>query len=211
MEAVTEGQQQDSPGPDGDEHENDPRFAAARDAGGGDRGREMLEHAAQGADLSDDEERAGLDWLLGRTEPYVHDIPIDYETPAGMTKLKLEVRSIDTRKIDKLEQKFIGAGGRLDQIGLDLAVVAEAGNALVDSDGNRIELASERFRTVKVRDQGGEMVDRTLAAATDALEHHFRDQLGLLAGAAQEIRRAAGFDPTRVGRAQRRLVEASLG
>lgn len=195
------------------EVDQDPRFAAAREASGGDYGREMLEHAAQGAQLDDAEERAGLEWLLGSPQPYVHEIPVDYETPDGMAKLTFVARTIDTRRIDKLEQSFVSdaARGRVDQISLDLAVVAEAVTEIVDSHGNRVDVTSEKFRTVQRRNERGEFEPHVLAATTDALEFRFKHQLGLMAGISQEIRRAAGFDPQRVGKAQRRLVEGSLG
>lgn len=198
-----------SPQPTGSEPE-DPRFRHAREASGGEKGREMLEHAAMGAELSEDEERSGLDWLLGTSQPVVHEVPVDYETPSGTTKLIFVLRQMDARKIDEIEQRHISAGGVMDRFSADCEIVAESTVKLIDAKGQEVEPTSEKFRTFTVQTPDGPK-QQTDASTPRALERRFSKQLGLIQGVAQEVRRAAGFDPQRVGKAQRRLVEASLG
>lgn len=190
----------------------DARFRAARAVSGGEPGREMLEHAAMGAELSEAEERSGLDWLLGDPQPTVHDVPVQFETPEGMVTITFVLNQLDARKIDELEQQHVNRGtGVVDQFSCDVVIVAEATRYLIDATGRQIAIASEEFRSVNQRMPNGEVKSVLLASGPMALERRFQKQLGLLGGVAREVRRAAGFDPERVGKAQRRLVEASLG
>lgn len=190
----------------------DPRFVAARENSGGEVGREMLEHAAMGAELDEVEERAGLDWLLGDPPPTVHEVTVQYETPTGLVPITFVLNQVDARKLDAIERRHLNQStGVLDKFSVDTEVVAEATRYLIDSTGRKVELTSEEFRTVKQRMPDGEVTSVVLASGPMALERRFKMQLGLLGGVAMEVRRAAGFDPERVGKAQRRLVEASLG
>lgn len=190
------------------EPDADPRVARARAVGQGDRGREMLEHVALGADLDDDEERAALDWLLGAPAAMQHDITVQFETPDGEQPVTFTVRQMDTRQIDKIEQRNLSQStGRLDALTANCQIVAEATVSIRDGSGRSTAINSDEFLTVVGRD--GEPLK--LASSSDALEQRFRKQLGLIQGVASEIRRLAGYDTERVGAAQRRLVQASLG
>lgn len=193
--------------------ENDPRFARAREVGAGDVGREMLEHAAQGARLDDDEEKAGLDYLLGTAQATLHDVTVQLETPDGLKPITFVIRQMDGRKLDEIEQRHVNrATGTMDKFGSDVEVVATATKWLTDSTGREIDPKSEEFRTVAQRDpMTHEVKTIVLGSTVLALERKFQVQLGLLSGVADQVRRVSGFDPERVGKAQRRLVEASLG
>lgn len=191
----------------------DPRFVAARVASGGDPGAEMVNHAAQGATLDSVEEKSALDWLLGDPKPIIYNVPVQYETPAGMVPMTFVLRQIDARKIDAIEQKHVNqATGVLNQFDANVELIAEATLFITDPSGKQMKLDSEEFRRAKRRDPTtGEIVPFVLASGTLALERKFRMQLGLLNGVGVQIRRVAGFDTERVGKAQRRLVDASLG
>lgn len=193
--------------------EKDPRFAHAREVGDGDVGREMLEHAAMGAELNDEEEKAGLDYLLGAAQPTLHDVTVQLETPDGLMPVTFVIRQMDGRKLDEIEQRHVNrATGMLDKFGAETEIVATATKVITDSTGREIDPRSSDFRRVTQRNPiTGEKQTVELGSPAMALERKFQLQLGLLSGVAQEVRRASGFDPERVGKAQRRLVEASLG
>lgn len=206
MEAAT-----GSPAQDATEH--DPRFVQARKEGQGDPGRENVAHAAMGAELNGEEERSALDWLLGAPVLMLHTVPVDYETPVGMTKITFVLRQLDTRVIEKIEQKYVSdATGRIDRIGADVEMVADALVHLEDATGRQVKITDDEFVTVPRRDpNSGEVEDVKLASTHMALERRFAKQLGLINSVAIQVRRVAGYDPERVGSAQRRLVDASLG
>lgn len=192
----------------------DPREEQAKAAGAGEKGRELLEHAAMGATLSDGEERTALDWLLGDPVAIPHAIPVEFETPDGIQKLEFIVRKMDTSKIDSIEQKHVNAStGRLDQIAADREIVATLVDAVTaPGDPREVELTSSQFRTMRLRSKAtGEVETVTLATPMEAIAARFRGQEGLLMGIAREMRRIAGYDTARIGQAQRRLTEASLG
>lgn len=202
------------PGTDGltDEQRRDPRFRAAQEEGGGDTGREMIAHAAQGATLSASEEKSGLDWMLGGPVQMEHTIPVDYETPDGMRKVTFVTKMIDARVIDEIQQRHVNdATGKLDKLSADIEVVAAATKYITDSTERRIELTSDEYLTVQRRDPRGELVAHKLASPHLALEYRFKGQEGLFGGVALKIQQVCGYNPERVGSAQRRLVDAALG
>jgi hypothetical protein len=192
--------------------EKDPRFQAAKAAGGGETGREMLEHAAQGAELSQSEEKSALDWLLGTPKPIVHEIPLEIETDGGMRTVKFVSRRIDPRKIDAIEIRNIQqTTGRVDRLTSDCEIIAESCE-LLDDGKRKVTLSSDEFCTVRLFNRdSGEIEPVKLASPAMALEKRFVGQEGALTLVAAEIRRLGGYDPQRLGNAQRRLVEASLG
>jgi hypothetical protein len=192
----------------------DPRDVAAKAASGGEVGREMLEHAAQGAELSLEEEKNALDWLLGDPIAIPHSIPVDFETPDGTKKLEFIVRKMDASKIDAIEQRHLNTNtGRMDQAAADCEIVGTLADAVTtQGDAREVDLTSAEFRTLRLRNKSNGNVETvTLATPMEALSARFRGQEGLIMGIAREMRRLAGYDPGRVGQAQRRLTEASLG
>lgn len=193
--------------------QKDPRFVHARAVGAGDRGRELLEHAAMGAELDEDEEKAGLDYLLGNAKPTLHDVTVQIETPAGLKPVTFVVKQMDGRVLDEIESRNVDrAAGKLDKFSADTEVLARATVKIFDSTGREIDPRSEDFRRVKQRNPiTGEEQLVVIGSTAQALERRFQTQLGLLSGVADQVRRVSGFDPDRVAKAQRRLVEASLG
>jgi hypothetical protein len=212
MDTATEHQEPGTGVGGSDRERKDPRFVAAQAAGGGERGRELLEHAAQGAELNGDEEHAALDWLLGTPKPIMHEIPVDFETEKGMKKLTFLTRRIDPRKIDAIEIRNIQQStGRVDRITADCEIIAESCDVL-DDGRRKVNLNSDEFLTVRLRNRDtGEVEAVKLASPATALERRFVGQEGLLTLVSAEIRRLGGYDPQRLGTSQRRLVEASLG
>lgn len=206
--AVTEQRPTDAAASEKD----DPRFVAAKRAGQGERGREMLEHARQGAELNEEEEHSALDWLLGTPKPIMHEIPVDLETPRGMRRLTFVARRIDPRKIDAIEIRNVQQStGRIDRITADAEIIAETCDVV--EDGKRtVRLNSEEFCTVLLRKRDtGEIEPVHFANPAEAIQRRFVGQEGLLTLIAAEIRRLGGYDAQRLGTSQRRLVEASLG
>lgn len=166
--------------------------------------------AAAGDDLSQEDERSALDWLLGDKPPNEYDITVQYDTPKGRVPVTFVVRQPDGRKIDAAEQQHRNdVTGKFDQIGADVAVVYLATLYITDGSGREISLSSDEFRTVTRRGPDGEMQTMKIASPIDALLARFADQVGLLSGVAREIRKAAGYEPDRIGKAQRRLVVAA--
>lgn len=197
----------------------DPRVSRAERIGGGDPGLTNVVHASQGAVLEDEEEVSALDYLLGAQAPTIHEITVQYETAKGMVPLVFVVKSIDTRKIDKIETRHLDTNtGTLDRLSADCEIVCLATMHMRDSKGREVALNSDEFLTVQRRARDtGELESVKLAAPPMALEQRFRDQMGLITGVSNEIKRAAGFSGERVGRAKRvsqaqnLLVGASLG
>jgi hypothetical protein len=174
--------------------EGDPKGAAA------------IDKAADGGKLTDGEERSALEYLLGGGKPTIHEVPVQYMTDAGLLPMTFEIRQMDGRRIDAIEQANINENtGRPDVITAAAQIVAEATVALTDPTGAKTDPKSEQFRTVPTPD--GE--PRLLASPADALIARFRLQLGLVQGVATEVRRVSGWDAEYVGRAKRKFVEAS--
>lgn len=190
----------------------DPRFQAAKAVGGGERGREMLEHARMGAELDQDEETSALDWLLGTPSPIVHAVPVDFETPKGMKKLTFVVRRVDPRKIDAIEIRNVNQNtGRVDRITADCEIIVASCDE-VDDGKRKTRLSSDEFCTVRLRSrETGEVEPVRFSSPATALEKRFVGQEGVLTYLAAEIKRLGGYDPQRIGTSQRKLVEASLG
>lgn len=162
--------------------------------------------------LTDENERDALDFLLAPKPPRLYDVKVEYETEDGPRKLTFVIRAYDGRKIDDIEQSNRSEVTRkFDQITADCQLVGAATAWLEGRPGHRVELTSTEFLTVRMPnpDKAGEMIEHKLASPADALEAKFRTQLGIVSGVAQQIRRVSGYDASRVGMANRRLVNAA--
>jgi hypothetical protein len=164
-------------------------------------------------ELDAENERDALDYLLAPKPARLYDVKVDYETDTGTEPLTFVVRAMDGRKIDSIEQRNVSEStGQLDAITANCELVAEGCEGIESKSGRRVKLDSDEFLTLLVPKQGGaegETEPKRLASPALALEARFRTQIGVIAGVAREIRRMSGYDPTRVGQAQRRLVEAA--
>lgn len=176
------------------------------------KGNAAVEAYARGhEELTDENEQDALDYLLAPKPPRLYDVKVDYETEGGTVPLTFVIRGMDGRKIDSIEQEHVAeVSGRLDRIGADCHLVAEATRFLVGRAGHEVELTSQEFLTIRVPDpdEPGVMKEHSLASPVDALEARFKTQLGLISGVAAEVRRVAGYSPDRVSSARRRLVNA---
>jgi hypothetical protein len=163
-------------------------------------------------ELTDENERDALDFLLAPKPARLYDVKVTYETEDGPRPMVFVIRGHDGRKIDDIETSNRSeVTGRFDQITADCQLVAAATAFIEGRPGHRVELTSSEFLTVRVPnpDRPGETMEHTFASPADAIEARFRTQLGLVSGIAQQIRRVSGYDPQRVGMANRRLVNAA--
>lgn len=153
------------------------------------------------SDPNGDAEKTALDWILGATMRPGRYVPVEVETPNGMRKLVFRILALDPNKIIQLEnehRKGEGPFAELDEMKFNAALVAEATEYVTDSSGREMRLSSEEFRA-------------GLPSAAIALERKFTFQGGLLDGVVARIRQISGYDPQRVGGAERSLVETGLG
>lgn len=206
------------------EHERAPEQASPSEpgvspaeprTGGEDDTREgrAVEAFARGHEgLTEDDERDALDFLLAPKPQRQYGVKVAYDTEAGERPLIFVIRGVDGRRLDSIEQSARNeTTGNLDVIGADCMVVAEGTAFLETPAGRRVELTSAEFLTVRrpAVENPAEMVEHKLASPAMALEARFRTQLGLISGVAREIRRVSGYDGSKVGAAQRRLVDAA--
>lgn len=159
--------------------------------------------------LEQENERDALDWLLGGAPPVPYGVPFTLDTPDGLMDAKWIVRAMDGRKLDAIEQRNISeTTGQLDVITANCQLLAEASMGIEGRPGHVVDVNSEEFRTLKVLKAGDdEPTLHTFPSAADAIEARFRRQMGIVAGLSQQIRRLSGYDPDRVGKAQRRGAE----
>lgn len=164
-------------------------------------------------ELTEENERDALDYLLAPKPARTYGVKVEYETDKGVEPLTFVIRAMDGRTIDSIEQRNVSeSSGQLDAITANCELVAEACSGIESKSGRKVALDSDEFLTLQVPKQGGangETEPKRLASPALALEARFRTQIGVIAGVAREVRRMSGYDPTRVGQAQRRLVEAS--
>lgn len=162
--------------------------------------------------LTDEDERDALDFLLAPKPPRLYGVTVQYDTEKGTLPLTFVIRGTDGRRIDAIEQLHVSeTTGKVDAISAECQLVAEATVFLEGRPGHHVKLDSDEYLTVrkpKPEDEGGGFETVRLASPADAIEARFRTQLGLIAGVANHIRRISGYDPTRVGNAQRRLAAA---
>jgi hypothetical protein len=164
-------------------------------------------------ELTDDDERDALDFLLAPKPARLYGIPVQYDTEKGVMPLIFVVRGMDGRKIDAIEQRNVSAEtGKLDAVTAECQLIAEACVFVEGRPGHQVKVTSDEFLTVRVpaptEADPRAMEMRKLASPADALEARFKTQLGLLSGVAAQIRRISGYDPRRVGEAERRLIGA---
>jgi hypothetical protein len=176
-------------------------------------GANATEAFAQDRDeLTVENEKSALDFLLAPKPPRWYGVTVDYDTEEGILPLTFVVRGVHGRKLDRLEQAAVSeTTGKVDVISAELSIVAEATGHLLDGLGKRIELTSGEFLTVRVPnpDAPGEWLTQRLAAPTEALEARFATQLGLIAGVAAKVRQLSGYDPRKVGDPKRRMTAAA--
>lgn len=189
-----------------------PSGDAGEDAAEARREASVEAYARGHEELTAENERDALDYLLAPKPPRLYDVKVEYETDTGTEPLTFVVRAMDGRKIDSIEQRNVSEStGQLDAITANCEVVAEACECIESKGGRQVKLDSEEFLTLRVPkpDAPAETEPKRLASPAMALEARFRTQLGVIAGVAREVRRMSGYDPNRVGQAQRRLIEAS--
>ena len=155
--------------------------------------------AANGAQLTDEQERSALDWFLGASRVLEYDVPVEFETPAGMKKLVFHLRQLDDARMQEIDEENrqgdpASPFRKLDVSAFNAALVAEAFVYVVDpTTGQR---------------RGPEEVRGGVPALPMAFQIRFKTQPGLLEGLAARIREKAGFGEDRVGTASRSLVES---
>lgn len=154
------------------------------------------------SDPEGEAEKGALDWILGgATIRPGRFVPVQYETPDGMRKLVFRILALDPSRITELEnqhRKGAGPFADIDELPFNAALVAEATEYITDVSGRKIDLTSQEFR--------GDKPSPALA-----LQQKFAFQGGLLDGVAGQVRRISGYDPQRVGGAERSLLEVGLG
>lgn len=177
-----------------------------------DKGMLAAEAFARGhEELTDDDERDALDFLLAPKPARLYSVKVEYDTEVGIRPLTFVIAALDGRKIDTIQQSYVNdSTGMLDKIGSDCALVVEATRFLEGMSGRQVTLDSREFLTMRQPnpDKPGGVEEFQLASPVEALEARFKTQIGLIAGVAAQLQQISGFDPRRVGMAQRRLVDA---
>lgn len=177
------------------------------------KGDAAVEAFARGhEELTEENERDALDYLLAPKPPRLYGVTVQYDTEDGLRPLTFVIRGMDGRRLDAIEQAHVSeATGLIDRISADCHLVAE-GTVWLEVAGSdrQVKLDSAEFLTIRRPREGHPetMEEHRLSAPPDALEARFKTQLGLLSGVSRELRRISGYDPERVGVAQRRLVDA---
>lgn len=161
-----------------------------------------LADAARGGEVDGQGESDALDFLLGRTQPILFDVPVKFDTPAGQKKLVFVVRQLDGERILELEKehrKGDGPFAELNDVEFNAALVAEACVAIVDPsvEGAEVDPKSDRF------------VGGAPGGPAMAMQVRFKYQSGLLDGVSGQIRSVSGYNPTRVESANRSIRDAA--
>jgi hypothetical protein len=162
-----------------------------------------LRSAANNAtdEITAQEEKSALDWLLGATTRLTYTVPVEYETPTGLQTLRFQLQQMDAKRIETIDtenRKGEGPFAKLDTSAFNAQVVAEATIHIEDESGRKVAPESEEFR--------GQAPSPALAMGA-----RFKYQPGVLEGVAEEIRKSAGYGGDRVGSAQRVMVDAVGG
>lgn len=161
---------------------------------------EGLVKAAQGKDVTGDEERDVIDFLLGKQAAPRYKVEVKFDTPKGTRELVWTLRALDGRRIFALEKEYTKTGsgvpyGDLDDIAFNAALVAEATVEIASPSGRKVDIKSDEFRA-------------GCASPVDALMQRFHYQSGVLAGLAGQVREISGWSPDRIGSAQRVITTA---
>lgn len=158
---------------------------------------EAAVRAAQGVDLSPEDDRDAADWLCAPQRAHRFRVRTEFETDAGTMPLTFVIKQIDSKRIDEIEKRNMdSASGTINRIVANAEIVAEACELLEGAKGHKVDPKSEEFRA-------------GVPSTAVAFEQRFFYQAGVLSGVAGEVRRVAGWSPDRVGTAQRVLVEAA--
>jgi hypothetical protein len=158
---------------------------------------DVIRDAAEGKEITQAQEREGLDWLLGPTVALEYDVTVQYETPVGMTPLVFRLRQVDGTKLDEIDAECRSGDGpfaKLDTAEFNARVVEETTVTITDLRGRSVSPKSSEFR-------GG------VPSTTMAIKLRFGKQAGLLEGLVERVREKAGYGTDRVGTAQRALVD----
>lgn len=164
-----------------------------------------LKDAARGhADEVDaEQESEALNFLLGRTQPLLYDVPVKYDTPHGQKQLVFVVKQLDGERILEIEKenrKGDGPFAELDDVMANAQMVAEACVAIVDKrTGAEVVPDSEEF------------IGGAPGGATMAMRVRFKYQSGILDGVSGQIRSVSGYNPSRVEAATRSVRDAVGG
>lgn len=168
---------------------------------------EGLRKAADGeaGEMTVREEKGALDYLLGATKPVEYDVPVKYDTPAGVKELTFHIRQLDGKAIIKMEDKHRKGSGpfaELDDIMFNAEIVAAATLWLTDTSGRQVDPRSPDF------------IGELGFGPAEAMELRFKFQPGVLDGLAGQIRSISGYAPDRVGTAEQadgRVLSEALG
>lgn len=159
-----------------------------------------LTDAAAGKTVSDDGERAVLEYLLGATHRPEYTVMVELDTAGGLRELRFRLRAQDDRTMERIDGENRSGEGpfaKLDRSSFNASLVAEATVYIEDpSSGAKIEPGDKSFL-------GG------APSVPSALEARFRYQPGLLDGIAEQVRQISGYNPERVGTAQRVVAAAT--
>lgn len=158
---------------------------------------QTVRDAALGKELDPADESGALDWFLGATTRLEYDVTVQWETPKGMKPLVFHLRQVDGDRLQELDEENRTGDGpfaKLDTMGFNASVAAEACMYLTDDSGVRVAVNESRFL-------GG------APSPVIAMRGRFKTQPGILETLAERIRSKAGYSPDRVGGAQRALVE----
>lgn len=163
---------------------------------------DALADAARGGEVDAQGESEALDFLLGRTQPLLFDVPVKFDTPGGQKSLVFVVRQLDGARLLELEKehrKGDGPFAELDDVAFNAAVVSEATVAITDPrvEGAEIDPKSDAF------------VGGAPGGPAMAMQVRFKYQSGLLDGVAGQIRSVSGYNPTRVESANRSIRDAA--
>lgn len=149
------------------------------------------------------QESEALNFLLGRTEPLLYDVPVKYDTPKGQKKLTFVVKQLDGERILEIEKenrKGDGPFAELDDVMCNAQMVAEATVAIVDeATGAEVDPNSERF------------IGGAPGGTTMAMRIRFKYQSGVLDGVSGQVRSVSGYNPNRVEAASRSIRDAVGG
>lgn len=144
------------------------------------------------------EERGALDFILGPTTAVEFDVPVTIETPTGPREAKFHIRQMDGKKIMATEDRFRDGSGpfaKMDDVGLDAALVSEATLWIEDSTGRRTDIRTEEFI-------GGAI------NLEEAMLARFKYSPGLLMGVAAQVRSVSGYNSEKVRSAERAIQDA---
>lgn len=176
-----------------DELSGRPRNAAAEDPEPG-KLPSAVEKAVKGEDLSDREEMDATEWFLSDAPAVLEwEVPLKLATSDGrMVDVTWVLRGLDPKQIDRAEERNRAAKANDDGI------------RLIDYTQANAEVVAEATVSPDLAGARGKY-----AMPADALRARFVGQAGLIDGLAQQVRFISGYDPSRIGSASLRHLEAA--